>query len=139
MGMKNWNRLGMPKEMKWVKNARRNEMDQESSKQHECKPNDSVGLLELNKGKAYNRPKRGLASTSQIIAWQEHQDGMAKVLIDPQKRVRNGLEKERPTIKQDLVQERSKTFRMKAQRLIHAIRGQEQVAECADEPLGHGK
>ena len=28
---------------------------------------------------------------------------------------------------------------MKVQRLIHATRGQEQVAECADEPSGHGK
>jgi len=28
---------------------------------------------------------------------------------------------------------------MKAQRLIHAIRGQERVAECIDEPSNHGK
>ena len=84
-------------------------MGQGSPKQHEYKLNDSVGLLELSKGKAYSKPKRGTTSTSQTIAWQEHQDGMAEVLIDPQKKVRNGLEKERPTIKQDPAQERSKT------------------------------
>ena len=28
---------------------------------------------------------------------------------------------------------------MKAQRLIHATRGQGRVVECADEPSGHGK
>ena len=28
---------------------------------------------------------------------------------------------------------------MKAQRLIHATRAQERVAECANEPLGYGK
>ena len=58
------------------------------------------------------------------MAWQEQQDGMTKMSTDPQKRIRNGLEKEKPTIKQDLAQERSKTYIMKAQRLIHATRGQ---------------
>ena len=28
---------------------------------------------------------------------------------------------------------------MKAQRLIHATKGQERATECADEPSGHGK
>ena len=28
---------------------------------------------------------------------------------------------------------------MKAQKLIHATRGQERAAECVDEPSGHGK
>ena len=80
-----------------------------SPRQHEYKPNNSTGLLELSKGKAYNRLKKDLASTSQIIAWQEYQEGMAKVLTNPQKRVGNRLEKERPTIKQDPAQERSRT------------------------------
>ena len=60
-----------------------------------------LGYWKLSRGKAYSRPKIGLASIGQIIAWQEHQDGMAKVLTDPQKMVRNVLENERPTIKQD--------------------------------------
>jgi len=41
-----------------------------------------LGYWKLSKGKAYSRPKRGLASISQIIAWQEHQDGMTEVLND---------------------------------------------------------
>ena len=44
-------------------------MGQGSPKQHEYKPNDSIGLLELSKRKAYIRPKKGPASISQIITW----------------------------------------------------------------------
>ena len=55
MGMQSWNGPRMPKERKWVKDAQggRNgprkpiskRMGQESSKKHECKPNDSIGSL----------------------------------------------------------------------------------------------
>ena len=108
----------MPKRMKLAKDAQKNEMGQGNLKEMKWAkeaqnsmsvPNDNAGLLELSKEKAYSRPKRGSASTSQIIAWQEQQDGMAKVLTNLQKRVRNGLEKKRPTTKQDPTQERSKT------------------------------
>ena len=78
MGMKYWNGLGMPKEMKLAKDAQKNEMGQGSPKEMKWAkeaqnsmsvPNDCAGLLELSKKKAYSKPKRGLASTSQIIAW----------------------------------------------------------------------
>ena len=78
MGMKYWNGPGMPKEMKLAKDAQKNEMGQGSPKEMKWAkesqnsmsvPNDSAGLLELSKEKAYSRPKRGSASTSQIIAW----------------------------------------------------------------------
>ena len=77
MGMKDWNGLGMPEEMKWAKDAQKNKMGQGSSKvmkwakeaqkQCEYKPNNSIGLLELSRRKVYSRPKRGPASISQII------------------------------------------------------------------------
>ena len=81
MGMKDWNGPGMPEEMKRAEDAQRNkmgqgsfqrdEMDQGSPKQCEYKPNDSTGLLELSRRKIYSRPKRGLASTSQMKTWQK--------------------------------------------------------------------
>ena len=94
MRMKNWNVLGMPKEMKQLEDAQKkngpkelesDEMGQGSPKQHEYKPNDSTRLLELSRRKAYNRPKRGPTSTSQIITWLEQRGGMARVLINPQR------------------------------------------------------
>ena len=91
--MKDWNRPGMPEEMKRVEDAQKNKMDQgspkgmkwakEAQKQHEYKPNDSTGLLELSRGKVDSRPKRGLASTSQMITWQKQRSDMEKVLADP--------------------------------------------------------
>ena len=60
-------------------------MGQGSPKQHEYKPNDSIGLLELSKRKAYIRPKKGPASISQIITWQEQRGGMVGVSIDSQR------------------------------------------------------
>ena len=78
----------------------------------------------MSKRKVYSMTKRGPASISQKIAWQEQRDDMAEMSTDPQKRIRNGLEKEKPMIKQDPAQERSKTYIMKAQRLIHATRCQ---------------
>ena len=59
----------MPKRIKWARELKSDEMGQGSPKKHEYKPNDSTGLLELSKRKAYSRPKRGPASTSQIITW----------------------------------------------------------------------
>ena len=71
------NKMGRrsPKVMKWVEAAQKNkmgqrspnetkepksdEMGQGSPKQHEYKPNDSTGLLEFGRRKAYSRPKRG--------------------------------------------------------------------------------
>ena len=67
--MKNWNGLEMPKEIKRAEDSQKNEMGQGNPKQHKYKLNDSAGLLELSKGKSYSKPKRGLASISQIIAW----------------------------------------------------------------------
>ena len=81
--MKDWNGLGMPKEMKRAEDSQKNKMGQGSPKQHEYKLNDSTGLLELSKRKAYNRLKRGPTSTSQIITWHEQRGGMVGVLIDP--------------------------------------------------------
>ena len=75
MEMKDWNGPKMPKEMKRAEDAQKNkmgqamEMGQGSPKQHEYKPNDITGLLELSRRKEYSRPKRGPASTSQIITW----------------------------------------------------------------------
>ena len=74
--------MGMAKEIKRAEDSQKNEMGQGNPKQHKYKLNDSAGLLELSKGKSYSKPKRGLASISQIIAWQEHQDGMTEVLND---------------------------------------------------------
>jgi len=62
------------------------EMDQESPKQREYKPNDSVGLWELSIRKVYNKPKKGPASTSEMITWQKQQGDMAKVSANPQRR-----------------------------------------------------
>ena len=61
------------------------EMGRGSPKQCEYKPNNSTGLLELSRRKVYSRPKRGLASTSQIITWHKQQDDIAKVSTNPQK------------------------------------------------------
>ena len=63
--------------LEWARDA------QGSPKQHEYKLNDSTGLLELSKRKAYNKLKRGPTSTSQIITWHEQRGGMVGVLIDP--------------------------------------------------------
>ena len=59
------------------------EMGQESPKQREYKPNDSIGLWELSRRKVYSKPKKGPASTSQMIIWQKQRGDMAKVLADP--------------------------------------------------------
>ena len=64
MRMKNWNGSRMPKEMKRVENAQKNEMGQRSTKQHDYQPYDNARVLELNKRKAYSKPKRNPASTS---------------------------------------------------------------------------
>ena len=48
----------MPKRIKWAKELKSDEMGQGSPKKHEYKPNDSTGLLELSKRKAYSRPKK---------------------------------------------------------------------------------
>ena len=77
--------VGMPKEMKQVEDAQKNEMGQGSSKQHKYKPNDSTGLLELSRRKTYSGSKRGPTSTSQIITWQEQQGDTTGVSIDPQR------------------------------------------------------
>ena len=62
-------------------------------------PMNNVGLLELSRKKAYNRPKRGPASTrsnnSMVGTTGWHDWSVNR----PIKRVRNGLKKERPTIK----------------------------------------
>ena len=50
---------GCPKEQNGTKESKSDEMDQGSPKQHKYKPNDSTGLLELGRRKAYNRPKSG--------------------------------------------------------------------------------
>ena len=76
----------MPQKNKMGQGSPKNdEMVHRSPKQHENKPNDNDGLLELSRRKAYRRPKRGPVSTSQIIAWQERQDGMVGVSTDPQR------------------------------------------------------
>ena len=75
----------MPKRIKWAKGLEGEEIGQGSPKQHEYKPTNSTGLLELSKRKAYSRPKGGPASTSQIITWQEQRGGMAWVSVDPQR------------------------------------------------------
>ena len=71
VGVKNWNGLRMSKEKKQAEDAQKDEMGQGSPKQHKYQPNDNTGPLELSKGKAYGRLKRGPASTSQTIAQQE--------------------------------------------------------------------
>ena len=90
----------MPKRIKWAKEAQ-NSMSTSLV--------NNAGLLELSRRKAYNRPKRGPASTrsknSMVGTTGWHDCGVNR----PAKRVRNGLKKERPTIKQDPVQKRSKT------------------------------
>ena len=58
-------------------------MGQGSPKQREYKPNDSIGPLELSKKKVYSKPKRGPASTSQMITWQKQWGDIAKVSADP--------------------------------------------------------
>ena len=79
MEMKDWNGPRMLKEMKRTEDAQKNKMGQESPKAMKwtkeaqnsmsTSPMNNVGLLELSRKKAYSRPKRGPASTSQIIAW----------------------------------------------------------------------
>ena len=83
MEMKDWNGLVMLEEMKRAKDAQGNKMGQGSPKQCEYKHNNSTRLLELSRGKVYSKPKRGLASTSQMITWQKQWGNMAKVLADP--------------------------------------------------------
>ena len=73
----------MPEEMKQAKDVQKNKMGQGSPKQCEYKRNNSTRLLELSRGKVYSKPKRGLASTSQMITWQKQWGNMAKVLADP--------------------------------------------------------
>ena len=52
---------------------------------------------------------------------------------------KNGLKREKPTIRQDPAHEESESWRMKVQKPFHVARGQEWVAECIDMTLGHGK
>ena len=62
--------------MKWAK---------EAQSSMSTKPNDSTRLLEFSRRKAYNSPKRGPASISQIITWQEQRGGMVGLSIDLQR------------------------------------------------------
>ena len=76
---------GCPKEQNGPRELEGDKMGQGSPKQYEYKPNDSTGLLELSRRKAYSRPKRGSASTSKILTCQEQRGGMVGVSIDPQR------------------------------------------------------
>ena len=60
-------------------------MGQGSPKLCESKSSDSIGLLELSQRKVYSKPKRDLASKSQMITWQKQWCNMEKVSADPQR------------------------------------------------------
>ena len=67
----------MPKGIKWAKEA------QDGMR---INPAENTGQCELNKRKVHGKPKRGPASTSQVVTWQKQQNGVIGTLVDPQTR-----------------------------------------------------